>query len=384
MPQQKRNYLTGNKNLANIALLMLTSLTFSPAYALNGVELTAQIRECPTEAGNESAVLASAGLAIASGLVVNLVGQAVDAVTNYLTKEQASTSSAFIALTQDQESSLLNGRKCLYTFANTLPLKNYLDGKMVSVNMINFIRRKKLTPFFSVISFEKDYSSINTESSFYKPRVDSFIYQSFLDNGCPLLRSCNKRDVAISLVITNPRSPSGTLNRAFPLEIVFPNATPQSIDATLSNYPIRKDINGKDVKYMHQDFAWFSHDDTSLSPSNLTFVLTETSKPGAFAKVLSTALKSNKDLITKSVESYVSEKPTTLSEKRTLADSAFEEYKKYALLHQTARTMFDSGLEKTNEYQLMKRRVNLQLQISKAAWSAASVTQKLQELPELP
>ena len=143
MPQQKRNYLTGNKNLANIALLMLTSLTFSPAYALNGVELTAQIRECPTEAGNESAVLASAGLAIASGLVVNLVGQAVDAVTNYLTKEQASTSSAFIALTQDQESSLLNGRKCLYTFANTLPLKNYLDGKMVSVNMINFIRRKK-------------------------------------------------------------------------------------------------------------------------------------------------------------------------------------------------------------------------------------------------
>jgi hypothetical protein len=117
--------------------------------------------------------------------------------------------------------------------------------------------------------------------------------------------------------------------------------------------------------------------------------LTETSKPGAIAKALSAALNSNKDLISKSVGNYVINPPTTLSEKKTLADTAFEEFKKYALLYQTARSLYDSGLtsnspEKNNEYQLLKRRVNLQLQISKAAWSTASITQKLQELPELP
>jgi hypothetical protein len=159
--------------------------------------------------------------------------------------------------------------------------------------------------------------------------------------------------------------------------LLFPNATPQSIEATLSSYSIRN------------RYAWFSHNDSPQSPSNLTFVLTETSKPGAIAKALSAALKSNKDLISKSVGNYVFDPPTTLSEKKTLADTAFDEFKKYALLYQTARSLYDSGLtsnspEKNNEYQLLKRRVNLQLQISKAAWSTASITQKLQELPELP
>jgi len=381
MPYSKRVFYGRNKNLARVAIFTLCSLTLPPSYAQNGVELTAQVRECPSKTGDESAVLASAGLAIASSLVINLAAQAVDAVTNYLTIEQATTSEAFIALTQDKESSLLNGSNCLYIFANTLPLKKYLDGKRINVKMIDFISRKRLTPFLSVIKFEKDDSSniSGSATSFYKPRVETFIYQSFLDNGCPLFRSCNKRDVSISLIIRNPTAtaPTSTANRAVPLSLLFPNSTPQSIEATLSSYSIRN------------RYAWFTHNDSPQSPSNLTFALTETSNPGAIAKALSAAFKSNKDLIAKSVGNYVVDPPTTLSEKKTLADTAFDEFKKYALLYQTARSLYDSGLtsnspEKNNEYQLLKRRVNLQLQISKAAWSTASITQKLQELPELP
>jgi hypothetical protein len=366
------------KILTSLLILGLSSNYTPPVLAASGSgrDLSTQIGDCPSGI-TANWVMGPVLIGLASTAAINIAGAAVDAVTTYLNQVRATKSTASLALDKSEESSLLDGSKCLYLFANTSELKSYLKANNnssmsgIPAAFIKEISAKSLTPFLAAIRF----SSANVteaKQKFYKPQVLAIIYDSFLDTGCPLFRNCSRRDVNITLKLARPISPDGTMQaaKAYPLSIGFQNARTSEVSSILAN---------------NSNSLWFGLDTTAPVISNLEFTIIETSRPGALAEALATTASSNKQPIQTAFSALLV--PQTPAAQKTQIDKAMEEYKTYTSLHQAAYKLFSAGLEtpaKRNQYSLARQNALTQMQIAKAAWAAAGITNNFEALSALP
>lgn len=368
------------KSVAPFLVLGIMSMSIAPgsaASAGSGKDLSVVIGDCPTGM-TSNFVLAPLLIGIASTAATNITGAAVDAVSNYMTQVRAAKSTASLALTSQDESSLLNGSQCLYLFANTEELQSFVksqaNGSMssISADMIREISSKPITPFFAVLSFARANITELNNLRYYKPNVLAWAYGSFLDKGCPLFRNCGRRDVSISLRLSRPIASNGSSpgTKAYPLSVGFVKAKSSEIGSILSN---------------NSTSLWFAYDTSAPSISNLEFSIEETSRPGALAEALASTATASKQPIQSAVSSILI--PQTPAAQKTLVEKAIEEYAAYANLHQSAYNKFNAGLDtsdKRNNYRLDRQKALTQMQIAKAAWAAAGIPNTFESLPSLP
>jgi hypothetical protein len=380
--------LLDSRRLKNVGVV-LCSIAFLPTIAggvahaggVGGRGIQAQIASCPDT--RTSILIAPILGGIAAATASNLAGAAVDAIANYLTKDRAVTSQVSLALEGEEVKQLFGDRnnKCLYVFLITPQLKRHLESNKdwqtknrVTSDFVNQIVSRNLTRFFAVISFSKPDNiadqTVGT-TSYFRPNILMWHYSKFIDSGCPLFRSCNKRDVVVSMELARPRNANEDKGpiRSVPLAVGMSGTTANEVGLAMAN---------------SSSLAWFSVDTTSPSISNLRFSITETSRPGALASAIGSAVTSSKQDIQQAAQRVVY---TNLDEKARLLNDAFDEYKKYVELYESAKEAGQKDMtipDNRYRYTILKNQVLTQLRIAKAAWVVAGIGSALNELGPLP
>gem|GEM_PF-3385342 len=347
---------------------------------IGGKELQAHVSSCPDTRTSMFIAPILGGLAAATAS--NLAGTAIDAIVVYLTKDRAKTSEVSLPLEDPQLSGLFGNGKCLYVYLDSQRLHNYLKASNIQwgsrespePEVIHSIRKQNLTPFFAVISFVKPRAVESQEvngAKFFRPNVLLWHYDSFIDPGCPLFRSCNRRDVVIKLEVAYPRDSAsdGMTIRSIPIAVGFSGATAQEVGNVLTK---------------PNSLGWFSFGSTAPQVANLRFSVTETSKPGALANAIGSSLQGSKQEIQETVQRYVYTSPSTQA---TLQATAFDEYKKYIELYNSAKSALAGDIsspESRNTYKILRSQALTQLQLAKTAWSIAKIDAGFSELAPLP
>ena len=350
---------------------------------VGGKKLAAQVAACPSKnLLNTQAIPAIAGGIIAS-TASNLAGYAVDAIADYLTKDRASTSEATLPLDAKQVSGLFGGDQCLYIYLNTPKLSGYLnsmkifwsDAESSLTELANAVKSQDLTSFFVTMRFVSataDNASSPT-SGYFRPEVFFWHYNKFLNSRCLLFLSCSKRDILTKIEISYPRNASEEASsiKALPLAVGIASTTPTGAAAALSQ---------------PSSLFWFTLNTSAPLIGNLRYSITETSKPGALARAIGNALRSNKDQIQREAQRIVYISP---SEKTSLQQTAVDEYQKYAAFYTTATAakeayLNDRGIDKLNTYYAARAQTQTQLEIARKAWISAGIYPVFKELGTLP
>ncbi len=352
-----------------------------PAYSagVGGKELEARIAACPDTRNN--LLLAPILGSIAAATASNLAGAAVDSIVNYLTQVRAVTSQTSLVLEGQEVSALFGGNKCFFVYLPTPSLNDYLNNspdwqaqKSVSADFVNQIATRNLTRFFAVLSFAKPVNQADSNSNgkaYFRPEVNMWHFSGFIDSGCPLIRSCNKRDVVVAMQLSFPRAADADSKklRSIPLAVGMSETTAPEVGIALRN---------------RSSLSWFSLDTSSPSISNLVFSITETSKPGALANAIGSAIRQNKVAIQQTAERLVYTSPETRSD---LQKVAFDEYTSYVDLYNKAKAASMADMNdpnSRNNYTILKEQMRTQLQRAKVAWAIAGVGATFSELPPLP
>jgi hypothetical protein len=378
------NSIYGMANIGCISLIAFLS-SFSSAKAegtsgVGGKELSAHVASCPDTRSGMIFAPVLAGLAASTAS--NLTGSAIDAISNYLTKERAATSEVSLPLEEQQLSELFGKSKCFYVYLNTPRLVNYLKTNAISWDkpetltpkFVNDVRSLSLTNFFSVMRFARPKSLAAQQSgdnSFFRPEIQSWHYNRFIDPHCPLFRSCSKRDVLIRLEVAYPRNPAAEDMplRSIPLAVGLSGTRAPEVGSILTR---------------PSSLAWFSFSTKSPQIANLRFSITETSKPGALANAIGSSLQASK----KSIQDVVQRTVYTPPESQLgFEQTAFSEYKKYVDSHEAAYKAFLADMSNPGNrdtYALLRAQALTQLKIAKAAWNVARISARFNELPPLP
>jgi hypothetical protein len=352
-----------------------------PAYSagVGGKELESRIAACPDTRDN--LLLAPILGSIAAATASNLAGAAVDSIVNYLTQVRAATSQASLVLEGQEVSALFGGNNCFYVYLPTPSLSDYLKNspdwearKGITADFVNQIATSNLTKFFAVLSFAKPINLVDSSSSgksYFRPEVEMWHFSGFIDSGCPLFRSCNKRDVVVAMELSFPRAADSDSKkvRSIPLAVGMSGTTAPEVGIAL----------GK-----RSSLSWFSLDTSLPSISNLIFSITETSRPGALANAIGSAITQNKAAIQQTAERLVYISPETRSD---LQRVAFDEYSNYVDLYNKAKAASTADMNdpnSRNNYAILREQMRTQLQRAKAAWSIAGVGTTFSELPPLP
>lgn len=376
-----RSAATTNWLKKTFAAILLSVVASSPAYSggVGGKELQARIAACPDTRKNLllTPILGSIAAATAS----NLAGAAVDSVTNYLTQVRASTSQASLVLEGQDVLALFGGYKCLYVYLPNRELSEYLKANPnwqakegITAEFVNQISSLNLTNFFAVLYFDKPVDAVDQvagATSYFRPIVQMWHFSRFIDSGCPLFRSCNKRDVVVAMELTYPRAVSSDSRqvRSIPIAVGLSGSTASEVGIAMTN---------------PSSLSWFSLNTTSPLVSNLRFSITETSKPGALASALGSAISGSKKEIQQTAERLIYISPDAKSD---LQKAAFDEYNNYLNLYNEAKTASSANMsdpDSRNKYAILKEQLRTQLQKAKAAWSVAGVSASFSELPPLP
>jgi hypothetical protein len=323
------------KSIHRVSALSLSlTIGFAPLTA-SAAGLSAAVAPCPTEVRQGLETIA---IGIAAASVSNLVGAAVDRAVTYLKSDRSRAYSASVPLVDlgdifDQTDLALpssaprrapRSHACLYLSSDSLaaigkssPPGSVLEGL------------RKGADFFAILRFLRSPSS----STVFKPVIQEWNYNRFLDRGCPLFRSCKKRDVVVRLLFKSPTNPDGT---------AVPNA--QAMSVVLAGVS-PADVNG--VFRPGLELPWFRTDLTS-GPVNLAFELVETSKPGAFAKALADALSAQKEPLQTQANAWVTSTlqntPNSQVEAETAArlKAAQADYSAYMNAYSAALAALDS------------------------------------------
>lgn len=363
------------------ATALIPVIASSPAHSggVGGKELEAKIATCPDT--RENLLVAPILGSIAAATASNLAGAAVESIVSYLTQVRAATSQASLVLEGQDASALFGGNKCLYVYLSTRGLGDYLASspdwqakKGIKADFVNQISSRNLTRFFAIIYFAKPDNVVDqavSTTSYFRPIVQMWHFNRFIDSGCPLFRSCNKRDVVVAMELSYPRAASKDSRevRSIPLAVGMSGTTAPEVGIAMRN---------------PSSLSWFSLNTSSPSISNLRFSIIETSRPGALASALGSAITGSKTAIQQTAERLVYVSPEARSGLQTIA---FDEYSNYVDLYNKAKTASAANMndpDSRNTYAILKEQLRTQLQKAKAAWSIAGVGASFSELPPLP
>ena len=173
------------------------------------------------------------------------------------------------------------------------------------------------------------------------------------------------------------------------MELSYPRAA-SSDSRQVRSIPIAVGLSGSTASELgiamtnSSSLSWFSLNATSPLISNLRFSITETSKPGALASALGSAISGSKKEIQQTAERLVYISPDAKSD---LQKAAFDEYNNYISLYNKAKTASSANMsdpDSRNKYTILKEQLRTQLQKAKAAWIIAGVSTSFSELPPLP
>lgn len=261
------------KSLCLLATFMLASGMGSgiSAYAAG---LSGRVADCPAEPRGLQALVGPLAAAIAG----NIVGAAIDSVVNHLNADRAANYS--VTLPEQSPASLFANNQCLYVSSTNLRGKD-LTGSAALQSLGN-------TGFLAVIKFKSP--KLTGNDIVLHPIIKRWSYKRFLDRSCPLFRNCTKRDLVVALTFLEPTEPNGSAS-----------VTASAIGVTMSR------VTPKDVQSFFSpgtELPWFKVK-SAQGPVNIRFSLSETSKPGAVARAIATALQGQKGNLTKGATTAV-------------------------------------------------------------------------------
>ncbi len=343
--------------LARIFAAFLAIIASSASFA-NG--LSGAVLPCSDTAATIKTIPAD----IATAVVRSLLGTAIDAAVNYLDDPKVAKFDVVIPV--DSVGELTSGTKCIYISSGHITPTKQINGHSIySRQAINSV------DLFLKFQISKSSTAGSNNNHPLRASILTWKYGKFLNQNCPFLRQCSKRDIVMKLGLMIPASSAANTSHASePFGFLIENATIQDVQGAVK------------LKNGAATLPWITFAEPT-GPVNVRFELIETSQPNTFTKALAAAVNAQKANIQDTVEHKIKGisdhvAASAAQTRVTEASKAFEEYKKAYDAARTTLVAYGTASDEHKkylaaQYTIQKKSVELTETLGQAAFELADL-----------